>query len=76
MAQELCKLGCLRKKINGSVETLFEENIRSYLGIKVRANKRMNETLNNRGDAVYFPFLNNGVTLICNELQNTQAAPR
>ncbi len=69
MAQELCKLMSEEERINGSVETLFEENIRSYLGIKVRANKRMNETLNNRGDAVYFPFLNNGVTLICNELQ-------
>lgn len=68
-AQELCNLMSEEERINGSVETLFEENIRSYLGIKVRANKRMNETLNNRGDAVYFPFLNNGVTLICNELQ-------
>ena len=47
---------------------LFEENIRSYLGVKARANKRMNETLNKREDAVYFPFMNNGITIICDEL--------
>lgn len=47
---------------------LFEENIRSYLGVKARANKRMNETLNKREDAVYFPFMNNSITIICDEL--------
>lgn len=68
-AIELCHLMENEKKINGSVDMLFEENIRSYLGVKVRANKRMNETLNKKEDSVYFPFLNNGVTLICDELQ-------
>ncbi|MCX7066378.1 MAG: AIPR family protein [Methylococcales bacterium] len=68
-ATELCQLMDEEKKINGSIESLFEENIRSYLGIKVRANKRMNDTLNKREDAVYFPFLNNGITIICEELK-------
>lgn len=67
-ATELCELMNHEKKINGSISTLFEENIRSYLGVKVRANKRMNETLNTREEAVYFPFLNNGITIICEEL--------
>jgi len=68
-AKELCELMVYEEKENGSVDMLFEENIRSYLGIKVRANKRMNETINKKEDSVYFPFLNNGVTLICDELQ-------
>lgn len=67
-ALELCQLMDLEKSVNGSIDSLFEENIRSYLGVKVRANKNMNETLNNREDAIYFPFLNNGITLICKEL--------
>lgn len=68
LAIELYKLMENEEKINGNISSLFEENIRSYLGIKVRANKRMNETLNKREDAVYFPFLNNGITIICEQL--------
>ncbi len=68
-AKELCELMGYEEKVNGSIDMLFEENIRSYLGVKVRANKRMNETINKKEDSVYFPFLNNGVTLICDELQ-------
>ncbi len=68
-AKELCELMVHEEKTNASVDMLFEENIRSYLGVKVRANKRMNETINKKEDSVYFPFLNNGVTLICDELQ-------
>lgn len=67
-ATELCQLMLNEEKTNGSIASLFEENIRSYLGVKVRANKRMNETLNKRDDAVYFPFLNNGITIICEQL--------
>lgn len=67
-ALEICALMENEEKVNGSTATLFEENIRSYLGVKVRANKRMQETLNNREDAVYFPFLNNGITIICEQL--------
>ena len=68
LATELYKLMENEEKVNGNISSLFEENIRSYLGIKVRANKRMNETLNKREDAVYFPFLNNGITIICEQL--------
>ncbi|MFH1613112.1 MAG: AIPR family protein [bacterium] len=68
-AIEICYLMDEERKINGSIDSLFEENIRSYLGVKVRANKRMNETLNKRDDSVYFSFLNNGITLICEELK-------
>src|SRR5690606_16387772 len=67
-AIEICQLMENEEVVNGSTATLFEENIRSYLGVKVRANKRMQETLDNREDAVYFPFLNNGITIICEQL--------
>ena len=67
-AIEICQLMEYEETVNGSTATLFEENIRSYLGVKVRANKRMQETLDNREDAVYFPFLNNGITIICEQL--------
>lgn len=67
-ATELCMLMEHEKDLNGSIASLFEENIRSFLDVKVRANKRMNETLNKREDSVYFPFLNNGITIICEEL--------
>ncbi len=66
-ATELCLLIENELKINGSFETLFEENIRSYLGFKARANRNMNTTLSKREEAIYFPFLNNGITIICDE---------
>jgi len=47
---------------------LFEENIRSFLGYRAKANQRMRETLENNQEAIYFPFMNNGITLICDEL--------
>jgi hypothetical protein len=64
-AAELCELMQREIDVNGSIDMLFEENIRAYLGIKVRANKNMHETINKREEAVYFPFLNNGITIIC-----------
>lgn len=67
-ASQICELMVHEVKINGSIDSLFEENIRSFLGVKVRANKRMNETLNKREEAIYFPFLNNGITIICDQL--------
>src|SRR5690606_7866991 len=67
-AFEICALMENEEKLNGSAATLYEENIRSYLGVKVRANERMHETLNNREDAVYYPLLNNGITIICEQL--------
>jgi hypothetical protein len=68
-ALELCKLIDREVEVNGNYDTLFEENIRTYLGLKsARANFRMNETLSKAEDAIYFPFLNNGLTIICEQL--------
>lgn len=67
-ALEICELIENEIKVNGSMDFLFEENIRSFLGYRAKANQRMRETLENTQEAVYFPFLNNGITIICDEL--------
>ncbi len=68
-AIEICELIDKEVEVNGKYDTLFEENIRTYLGLKsARANFRMNETLSKPEDAIYFPFLNNGLTIICEQL--------
>lgn len=67
-ALELCKLVQEETAANRTYDFLFAENIRGYLGLRARANKRIAETLRSMDDAIYFPFLNNGITMICDEL--------
>jgi hypothetical protein len=74
-ALELCKLVDMEIIINGATDTLFSENIRGFLGYN-KTNRKINETLNNPDESIYFPFLNNGITILCDEMQipsNTQA---
>lgn len=66
-ATQLCELVKKEIEINGFMDTLFSENVRGYLG-KNKANKRMISTLKNRERAPFFPFLNNGLTIVCQSL--------
>ncbi|MEO8416756.1 MAG: AIPR family protein [Ginsengibacter sp.] len=67
-ATEICELIEKEISVNGTFDLLFEENIRQYLGAsKFRANRKMNETLNSE-DAVLFPFLNNGITIVSEQM--------
>ena len=68
-ANELCKLVEQELAANNTYEFLFSDNIRSFLGFKVRPNQRMKETLTNPDSAIYFPLLNNGVTIICERME-------
>ena len=68
-ANELCKLVEQELAANNTYEFLFSDNIRSFLGFKVRPNQRMKETLTNLDTAIYFPLLNNGVTIICERME-------
>lgn len=68
LATDLCELMEKEKEINGTFDLLFEENIRQYLGnSRFRANREMNKTLNSE-DAVLFPFLNNGITIVAEKI--------
>ncbi len=68
-ADELCRLVEEELSANNTYEFLFSDNIRSFLGFKVRPNQRMKETLTNPDSAIYFPLLNNGVTIICERME-------
>ena len=68
-ANELCKLVKQELAANNTYEFLFSDNIRSFLGFKVRPNQRMKETLTDPDSAIYFPLLNNGVTIICERME-------
>jgi hypothetical protein len=68
-ADELCRLVEQELSANNTFEFLFSDNIRSFLGFKVRPNQRMKETLTNPDSAIYFPLLNNGVTIICERME-------
>ncbi len=68
LATEICALIDKEIQVNGSFDLLFEENIRQYLGTsKFKANREMNKTLSG-DDAVLFPFLNNGITIITEQI--------
>lgn len=74
LASEICELIKKEVNINGSFDLLFEENIRQFLGTsKFKANREMNKTLNSE-DAVLFPFLNNGITIITEQITVPKSA--
>lgn len=62
-AIQICELIDKEIRENRKKDYLFSENIRGFLGKKKKANMKMIETLNGE-DAVYFPFYNNGITMI------------
>jgi len=66
-ALSLCKLYDNEISINGTEETLFSENVRGFLGYN-KTNKKIRETLDNTSQSNYFPFFNNGITMICSEM--------
>jgi hypothetical protein len=68
-ANELCQLVDQELSANNTYEFLFSDNIRSFLGFKVRPNQRMKGTLIDPDSAIYFPLLNNGVTIICERME-------
>jgi len=67
-ALELCELIDLEIKTNGTEHKLFSENIRGFLGYN-KTNRKIKETLDNTSKSIYFPFLNNGITILCDEMQ-------
>ena len=68
-ANELCQLVEQEIIANNTYEFLFSDNIRSFLGFKVRPNQRMKETLTDPNSSIYFPFLNNGITIVCERME-------
>lgn len=67
-ALQICALLDREKEINGTFEKVFAENIRGFLGNDNITNSKILETINSDNN-VYFPFLNNGITIICEEFQ-------
>jgi len=67
-AIELCELLNEEKRINGSIEKIFSENIRGFLGRENLANAKILETLKS-SDNIFFPVLNNDITIICENIQ-------
>ena len=49
-------------------EKLFVENVRSYIG-STNVNKDIRETLSTDSQRQYFPFLNNGLVIICDRIE-------
>ena len=49
-------------------EKLFIENVRSYIG-STNVNKDIRETLSTDSQRQYFPFLNNGLVIICDKIE-------
>lgn len=65
-AAELCKLIEEEKSINRHTDHLYDQNVRGFLGNN-RTNQQIRETLTS-ADAIYFPFLNNGITIIADKV--------
>ena len=48
---------------------IFEENVRSYLGTDNLVNKLISETIRNKDSSTRFPVLNNGITIISQDVR-------
>ncbi len=66
-ALELCKLLDQEIRVNKRVDTVFSDNIRGFLRYN-KTNKNIKETIESEY-AEYFPFLNNGITLISEQIK-------
>jgi len=49
-------------------EKLFIENVRNFIG-NTPVNNDIKKTLDNTNDRTYFPFLNNGLSIICDKIE-------
>lgn len=47
---------------------IFNSNVRAYQSIRNKVNEFIAETLNNKDTAKQFIYLNNGITLLCNNI--------
>jgi len=66
-ALDLCALLDEEKSINNRIDTVFSDNIRGFLRYN-KTNKKIKETLES-DYSEYFPFLNNGITIISEQLK-------
>ncbi|NOS89817.1 MAG: AIPR family protein [Methylococcaceae bacterium] len=66
-ALELCQLLDYEQVVNKRIDALFSDNVRDFLRYN-KTNKNIRDTLLSH-DAEYFPFLNNGITLIAERLK-------
>ncbi|MEO0076033.1 MAG: AIPR family protein [candidate division WOR-3 bacterium] len=53
---------------NNLKEKLFVENVRSYIG-STTVNLDIKKTLDSEQERKYFPFLNNGIVIICDKIE-------
>lgn len=60
----------LISSIKNSIETIFDENIRLYEG-KTSVNNSIKATASNPKESEMFYFYNNGVTIICDKVNNS-----
>jgi len=66
-ALDLCRLLDKEKQINKRIDSVFSDNIRGFLDYN-KTNKKIRETLHS-DYAEYFPFLNNGITVIAEQIK-------
>jgi hypothetical protein len=64
---ELCKLLDHEQALNKRIDALFSDNIRDFLRYN-KTNKNIRDTLLGN-EAEYFPFLNNGITIIAERVK-------
>jgi hypothetical protein len=69
-ALNLCKLLDNEKHVNKRVDTVFSDNIRGFLRYN-KTNKNIQNTLES-DYSEYFPFLNNGITIIADQVKLPQ----
>lgn len=69
---ELCKL--ILTSDNNLKEKLFVENVRNFIG-NTPVNNDIKRTLDNESNKCYFPYLNNGLAIICDKIERHPVIP-
>ncbi len=56
---------------NDNIKNVFDDNIRDFLGSDNDVNESMTKTINDNNSIMNFGLLNNGVTIVAEELGQT-----
>jgi len=62
----------LLKKAEKEKYSIFEDNIRSFLGTKGAINSQIIKTLNDKNERINFLYYNNGITIIADEIETVE----
>ncbi len=65
----------LAELVKKHIDVIFEENVRTFLGVNRKVNKEILKTSQDDTQSGYFWFYNNGITITCDSFEIQESVP-